>query len=853
MSILVKGSRTRSGGGGSRSRHNTRWTELNRLLGEFVRSLSEGLEDARQAREAELDDGPIFETRNLPEEALAEVRATDALAAHIFGWAADIAIAEGRLEKEIKRGRLVPLDGEAVNIRPAAERDRAMLEGPERSYERLSETEKEVIRFRAFWEMRDEEESFRSKLGRGSPVIGYEFVISFPRPVSNREMLWFVDQFRSREMEVVFSKKRGAEKVPNPLRDLPAGIAVHRHGTEHNHAHVLVDCRRADGTAAQIPPQVWRSFDVHGVRLWAEHVHDPELLRGHLEKKGLTENWKRETRERRERGLAPTPKPERVADTRDQRTLKVRAQINTDLKTVGLDPGKFRIIEHLRGNRSNDTTRRLMGEAEVARQEFMHTLATGKGLGELRGQSKRAEELHLALKEVRAARARPRKNGKKVDPQFYYTDRQAGYLHLLTKERQAAAKDDLATGLLVGYRNYFREVEKSSRRVLTEFVAGRERQTVRTEEGRLLPSLQVIDAALRGENESRPEVDESKPGGTNPPGETERSQELRRERAEVERLLDSREAELRAAHEHDAWRHELAAEAWEDADWERPDPEPPLPRYPVEVYVYLDELAHREGDAELAEHLWDVGLDYRIAPGREMETAAVELGREYVARLRARVAEEEYRRTPGETGHIAQKSLLAEQGMAGDHSSEAAGRKAAHDAAVEYDAARWAIVDECLGRLGLTREEVAPRFLAHEFRQFKEGVLRMAPGEARAEFEAAITRAEGGAKGRESTIEIGKPESHPTWLHDQPLPHVSPQESTAPTGPQPGRLLTDAEKIRERADLIQKQLQEARARLERMVRLPSHVTVPRATLVPIARQKNDPDRTPSGGGRGGRG
>jgi len=228
MSIFVKGSRTRSGGGGSRSRHNTRWTELNRLVGEFVRSLSERLEDVRQSREAEPDDGPIFQTRKLPEEALVEVYGTDALATHVFGWAADIAIAEERLEKEIERGRLVPLNGQPVNIRSAAERDRAMLEGPQRDYERLSETEKEVIRFRAFWEMRDEEESFRSKRGRGAPVIGYEFVISFPHPVSNREILSLVDQFRTREMEVVFSKKRGPEKILNPLRDLPVGIAAHR-------------------------------------------------------------------------------------------------------------------------------------------------------------------------------------------------------------------------------------------------------------------------------------------------------------------------------------------------------------------------------------------------------------------------------------------------------------------------------------------------------------------------------------------------------------------------------------------------------------------------------------------------
>src|SRR5437588_73271 len=160
MPIFLKGSRIRAGGGSNMSRHNTRRTELERLLRDFIKGISTEREDGKQARDFELDDAPRFWTRNMPDEALVEDTRADAIAAHVYGWELDIALAEERLEKEIKRGHLVPLDGQPIELRSAEERALTMLAPSKIPYERLSAAEKEVIRFRAFFEMRDQEESF---------------------------------------------------------------------------------------------------------------------------------------------------------------------------------------------------------------------------------------------------------------------------------------------------------------------------------------------------------------------------------------------------------------------------------------------------------------------------------------------------------------------------------------------------------------------------------------------------------------------------------------------------------------------------------------------------------------------
>jgi hypothetical protein len=57
---------------------------------------------------------------------------------------------------------------------------------------------------------------------------------------------------------------------------------------------------------------------------------------------------------------------------------------------------------------------------------------------------------------------------------------------------------------------------------------------------------------------------------------------------------------------------------------------------------------------------------------------------------------------------------------------------------------------------------------------------------------------------------------------------------------------------RERREQIQKELEERRRTLERMVPVPSRVVVPRESPSSIAREKNDPDKPNRGGRRGGR-
>ena len=109
------------------SRHNTRRTELDSFIRDFIKGLSTGREDSKEVRDVRLDDAPRFWTRNMPDETLSEDRLADAIAAHVFGWESDVALAEERLEKESKRGHLISLDGQPLKLRSAEERALAML------------------------------------------------------------------------------------------------------------------------------------------------------------------------------------------------------------------------------------------------------------------------------------------------------------------------------------------------------------------------------------------------------------------------------------------------------------------------------------------------------------------------------------------------------------------------------------------------------------------------------------------------------------------------------------------------------------------------------------------------------
>jgi hypothetical protein len=738
MSVFLKGTRTRAGGGSSRSRHDTRRSELERLIDRALDALARGQAELQEDRQIEMDDGLRFWTRNMPAEVLREDVATDTVAAHVYGWESDVALAEERLEKEFRSGRVVSIDSTKVEIRSVEERAQAMLERSPVKYRDLSLTEKEVIRFRAFMEMRDWEESYPTRRGRGLPVTGYEFVKSFDRPISNGDICRFSELFLETEMEVVFNKREGPVKIISPLRELPAGLTIHRESTGNTHLHMLFDCRKEDGNVAQIPPQVWRSFDEHAARVWAEFVHDPELFREHKEKKDQTEEWKRETRERSKKGLPPNPKPQREADTRDQRLLKLHSQINTDLRTLGLDPSKFRVIDRLGGNRSNEPTRQLSAQFKVAEQEFLHALATGVQLEEVRACAKRAEDLRAALIEVREAR----KRRDKKEPQLYFTDQQAGKIQRLSKERLGAAQDDQAVRFLLGYQTYMKAQVAASQAAI-----GRLRNLV---------------------------------------GQTEIISE------DGKQKLEERKAELTRTKDRDQWRSDLINGAVEEAKGERTaqGKKMPGPLYSVEVCQLLDQLAHQERDAKLASHLWDGGHSLKLTPVRAQETTAIELAREYIARQEMLAAEEEHKgvlETRDRKEPSARKNKQSAQEVA---PSELKQKEATYDQARRYCEVRSASVNECLELVGATREEIAPRFLPEELQHFKEYVRQMPQGKERAEFQGAIKRAEGVDLQREREELNEEREQQPGASETKPMPEVSakvlPEEEA-------GRLIVDLE------------------------------------------------------------
>jgi hypothetical protein len=409
----------------------------------------------------QMDDGARFRTRNMPAWAQEPDALSDALGAHAFGWESDVALAEARLEREARRGYLEARDAGPVPVRSPSERALAALAPPRAAAEALSPDERAIINFRAYVEMRDHEESYSARRGRGRPLTGYEVVFSFDLPVTNRDVLTLVEAFLERPMEVAFNRRRGPESVANPLRDLPAGIAIHAEGTGVVHAHALFDMRDTSGRAAQIPPQVWRSFDEHWARVWSEFARDPELFREHIRKKAETLEWKRDARERAERNLPPAPKPERAADLRDQEELKLRSQIRTDLRTAGLDPEEFRIAERPVVRRANDRFARLAAGLGLAEERFVHALATGAPLEEARLRGEEADRLAGAVELARAARARA---GKWEEPPALHTDREAREVARLGGERAEAALDDTKAALLVGNYEYVRACDEVSRR-----------------------------------------------------------------------------------------------------------------------------------------------------------------------------------------------------------------------------------------------------------------------------------------------------------------------------------------------------------------------------------------------------
>lgn len=659
MPPFLQGRKTRAGGGGGKARHITRGTELDRLVERFISRLTDRGSEGPAPEIDEIEDGPRFWTRNMPEWALAEDPAADALAAHAYGWESDVALAEERLERELRRGNLEPIGGEALAVRSAQERAPAALAPPRAAGGSLEREELEVVRFRAYIEMRDGEESRTRRRGRGRAVTGCEMVFSFDRPMTNGDIRALTDEFLERPMKVVLNRVRGPELVTNPLRDLPAGAAVHGGG---GHVHLLFDNRDERGAAVRLAPQVWRSFDVHWARIWSEYERDPELFREHVQKKEQTEVWKRDARERRGWGLPPAPKPERVADLFDQRALRMKSQIVTDLKTAGLDPARFRIVERS-VSRSDNAFGRLAARLELAEERFRHALATGAPLETARGRSNEMERLAGEAERSRKAR---RRAGKRGEPAPLRTDREADELARLRAGRAEAAFDDVKTALLLGNYEYLKAKARISGDKGARLAGGASAEVGRDELRCSVIARAVVEAA---------EI-----------------------RSGVGRGM-------------------------------------PVARYRMEVYLALDELGHRERDAEVTRLLREQCRGFRLAPERVRATAEVERGREFVAQALLMRAEEALR-------------AAVEESERGGARSEA--ERARLRAAVltqerefarlrEYLQERRAGVDECLNALGAGRHEVPTRFADGELTALTAG---LPADEKRDELLAALTRGE---------------------------------------------------------------------------------------------------------------
>jgi hypothetical protein len=104
MTIAIKVSAGSAGTGGGQARHNTRQTELGYAERDGTRTSTDPARD--------LDQGPRFWTRNIPECVLSEDEVADRFAAHVYGWESDRDLAEERLRQESERGHLMTKEEE---------------------------------------------------------------------------------------------------------------------------------------------------------------------------------------------------------------------------------------------------------------------------------------------------------------------------------------------------------------------------------------------------------------------------------------------------------------------------------------------------------------------------------------------------------------------------------------------------------------------------------------------------------------------------------------------------------------------------------------------------------------------
>lgn len=719
MSVSIKVSAGSAGTGGGQARHITRQTELGYAERDGARTSS-----SDQAKE--LDQGSRFWTRNMPECVLSEEKTADRFAAHVYGWESDRDIAEERLRQETERGHITNQEGEQPEWRSLAEIDSATVERRETDYEEMQQVERDVIRFRAFFDMRDHEEAFITKAGGGEPITHYSVVFSFDQPISNKEIKELVDRFCESKIDVLWSRKRGREFVDNPLRDAPAGFTVHRDGTEHTHCHGQWDCRLPKGRKVHIPPQVWESLDEHWARIWSDHVRDPDQLHDHIKKKKETLDWKRQTRVRKAQGLEPLPKPEREADLRDQKALKLTSQIKTDLRTVGLNPQKFHIAVTLRGYRSKEAARNLMARAELAEAKFLHALATDRPGQEISRTNAEATSLNLEAHAVLKAR----ETQGKAPTIVYYTDKQVTELHKLRGDRLAAAKDDRLAGILSGYHEYVRLTTHERCSQAERFLEKREAVYFELDDGGRW-SLQGIEGMIARETEHAGIIGDPKSQKKTRGESASTLSTLKKREQEIQKKIAVREKQLLQMAEAARWRLEVVGRAIEEAREVRAQAGKswPTPLYSPGIYLNLDQLAHRTRDAKLTEQLYEQSKGIASNPEAMRAAAEIEFGRELVARKELLQKETSYREasepkapSPRKTGSDSKTAPPVKQ-VAADYQS-----------ARDYYGARREIVEDYLGMLGLTRKDIVPRVSSEELKEIKRYTDSIKPGKDNREF-----------------------------------------------------------------------------------------------------------------------
>lgn len=726
MSISIKVSAGSAGTGGGQARHNTRQTELGYKEQNGARTSST---DAAR----DLDQGARFWTRNIPDFVLSEDEVADRFAAHGYGWESDRDLAEERLRQETERGHLLTKEGEEPLWRTQAEIDRAAVERRKTDYNEMREVEREVIRFRAFFDMRDHEEPILQKTGHGKTTTHYSIVFSFDRPVSNQEIRHLVDRFCESQMNVYWSRKRGREMVDNPLRGAPGGFAIHRDGTGHTHCHGQWDCRLPTGRKVQIPPQVWQTFDEHWAKMWSEHVRDHKEYLDHMTKKEETLDWKREARERRAKGLEPGPKPEREADLRDQKALKLSSQIKTDLRTLGLDPKKFHIVVNLRGYRSNEATRNLMARAELAEARFLHALATDQAAQEISKTNAEATALNLEARAILKAREAQ----GKAPPSLYPTDKQYAELQKLNGERLTAAKDDRLAEILSGYHEYIRLTTHERCAQAEKFLEEREAVYFELDDGGRW-SLQGIKGMLARGTERAGVAGDRKSQKTTRGESASTLSKLKKHEQEIQKKIALREKQLLQTAEAARWRFEVVSRAVEEAKEVRAQAGKswPGPIYSPGIYLNLDQLAHQTRDAKLTRRLHEQSKVIISSPEAIRASAEIEFGRELVARKELLQKEASYReasepKSPG-SGKTASDSTSAPQvqQVVTDYQS-----------ARDYYEARREGVEDHLRALGLTRKEIVPRVSSDELKEIKTYAESIKLGKENKDFIREASRA----------------------------------------------------------------------------------------------------------------